>query len=201
MHEVAIKRLSDNELKTLMKKVAKAWSATAFSETFKVWSAEHSRPHVIVGSVYAVPLGGNDLKWLAIERFFDLIEWGGVVPYYARGLGSSCFAQHGNVRIEWSDHYQLIDKPGRFVMLPTASIPENNTLDTRLAAYEERSKLPARIRLKDVGIETVCGNFEKYAKPIVSLDESPEEFEFRMMQTIVRIFDYAKEKEFFDSVA
>ena len=158
------------------------------SKQNKDWVKQYSCEYGIVCCHFATVIGW--MKWAAVENFFDWVEWGGSPPHYASKL-KSCLAYRGGIRLEWTDRFDLLDKPGRFIVIPTACIPDG-AIDSRLQAYEEQSKLPLRIRLKEVDVETICQGFEKYAKPIRSHNESDEEFEFRLLQTFVKIFDYTK---------
>ena len=125
------------------------------SQEYREWEEQHSCDYTIVGNHFAKHLG--NIHWNSIERFFNLVEWGGSPPDYAKSFGSSCFAQRGGIRIEWSDHYELIDKPGRFIVIPTASLFERG-VETKLTAYEEQCNQPARLQFKEIDIANYCRN-------------------------------------------
>ena len=168
------------------------------SKEYLGWIEQFSCDYTLIAHVYAVPLGYA--SWDAIENFFDLIEYGGTdaVPHCAKEF-TNCLAYRGDIRIEWSDRFESINTPRRFILIPTSVIPEN-TIAKKLAAYEEQSLQPVRLRLKDVDVKTICKNFENYAKLIRTHNESLEEFEFRMMQMFIKIYDFAKLEKTTESI-
>ena len=162
--------------------------AFTHSKQNKVWTKRFSCDYTLISCHFATMIGS--VKWKAVENFFDLIEWGAIesVPYFASKL-KSCLAQHGNVRVWWSGELERIDVPGDFIVVPT-SVLSAGEIDSKLVAYESLSKLPERIRFKEVDIPTYCKNFDKYAQPIRSHGETAEEFEFRILRKFVEVFDY-----------
>jgi hypothetical protein len=170
------------------------------SNEYKAWTEQYSCPHTLVGSVYATPLdGGGNLNWSGIERFFDLLEWGGEPPHYAQSLRQSCHVHRSHIRVEWADRYELNDQSGRFIILPTAVIPEEG-INNKLQAYRHQSQLPSRISLKEIDVMAYCRNFEKFAKPFHSYNESDDEWELRLVKMFVKIYEFAKSEENFNSI-
>ena len=157
------------------------------SKQNKDWVKRHSCDYCIVSRHFAAMVGL--VKWKAIEQFFDLVEWGGTeaVPYFASKL-KSCLAYRGGIRIEWTDKFELVDTPGRFIVIPVSAIDGN--IDERLNAYQDQCNQPTRIRLKAVDIPTYCKTFDRYAQPIRSHGETGQEWEHRLLRKFVEIFDY-----------
>jgi len=162
---------------------------TAFhqSQEYQAWTKRYSCPHTIVGSQFASTI--DCAKWAAVEMFFDLIEWGGKSPEYV--LGQSCHIHNRSFRLRWTDKYEQIDLPNEFIFIPTSSIPADS-IDTKLQNFKEKNSQPARIPLKEIGIEMLCKDFEKYVQPIHALHESDEEWQMRMMKMFIKIFDHAR---------
>ena len=157
------------------------------SKQYKDWTRRYSSNYGIVGCHFAAVIGL--VKWRAIETFFDWIEWGGseAVPYFASKL-KSCLAYRNGIRVEWTNKFELIDAPGRFIVIPLSAIDGN--IDERLNAYQDQCNQPTRIRLKAVDIPTYCKTFDRYAQPFRSHNESEKEWEHRLLRKFVEIFDY-----------
>ena len=160
------------------------------SSALREWEEQYSCPFTIIGSRHAVHVGY--IRWQDVERFFDMLEWGGEPPhYYAEGI-RDYVVQHGGVRIWWTDSFEKIDAPGMFVLIPTSSA-NDIAVGKKLQAYRKQCAQPLRFRLKPPhGIQTICKHFEEFAKPVVSLQESEAEWEFRLLQAFVKIVDYAR---------
>ena len=161
--------------------------AFVHSKRNKDWMKRHSCGYGIIGCHFAVIVGL--VKWESVETFFDWMEWGGseAVPYHASKL-KGCIAYRNGIRIEWTDKFELIDTPGRFIVIPLSSIDGN--IDERLNAYQKQYNQPTRIRLKAVDIPTYCKNFDSYAQPFRSHNESEKEWEHRLLRKFVEVFDY-----------
>ena len=161
------------------------------SSALREWEEQYSCPFTIIGSRHAVHVGY--IRWQDVERFFNLLAWAGEPPHYAKGI-NDCFVQHGGVRISWAGSFVRVDAPGIFVLLPT-SVATDVSLGGKFQNYRNQCGQPPRIRLKPFDTTTVCKNFEAFAKPLHPRNgaaESPEEFEFRILQTLVKIFDHAR---------
>ena len=180
-----LQQFSPGELQALTGR----WVPDAHAQS---WMEQYSCPHSIIGSVYAIHLNdGNDELWQSIEQAFNLIAWGGEPPHWAKSLGNSGYAKSGNVLLTWSDSYKMINRAGNFIIIPTAAIPER-VIDGKLQAFKDQSKQPSRIRLKEIDIETICKNFETFAKPFCHRNETDEEYELRILNTFIKIFDYTR---------
>ena len=151
------------------------------------WVEKFSGSYSLVGSMYAASLGF--MHWHSVGQAFDLIEWGGNVPQYLADSESRYFAQHGGVRVWWSDRLERIEAPGMFIVVPT-SVLSDGSIGRKLQAFKEQCNQPIRIRLEEVSIETIYRNFELFVKPVHKRRESPEEWQFRVMRMLVRIFNH-----------
>jgi len=160
------------------------------SAGLREWIEEFTCPYSIVSARFAVHIG--HVSWQNVERFFDMLEWGGEPPhYYAEGI-RDYVVQHGGVRIWWTDSFEKIDAPGMFVLIPTSSA-NDIAVGKKLQAYRKQCAQPLRFRLKPPhDIQTVCKHFEEFAKPVVSLQESESEWEFRLLQAFVKILEHVK---------
>ena len=161
--------------------------AFVHSKQNKDWTKRYSCDYGIIACNFAAIIGL--VKWATMEKFFDWIEWGGTesVPYYASKL-KSCLAYRNGIRVEWTNKFELIDAPGRFIVIPLSAIDGN--IDERLNAYQDQCNQPTRIRLKAIDVPTYCQNFDRYAQPIRSHNESEKEWEHRLLRKFVEIFDY-----------
>jgi len=155
------------------------------------WEKQFSCDYTIVSRHYASP--NIYLRWNEVIALFDLVKWGDASRHW--DIKDCCairqIDRENNIKIELFDSYKPVDFSGLFFIIPTSCIPERS-IDSRLQAFSNQSRIPPRVRLKEIDIPTYCKHFEQYAQPIRSHNESEREWEYRLLTMFLAIANYVK---------